>query len=73
VPFKVIDTTVLKPTVAGINTTAVQMLDGSYEIIVSGTLPLDHFGTINGEIMVQTDVLGEEILKIRLAGVGPRK
>lgn len=73
VPFKVIDTTVLKPTVAGINTTAVQMLDGSYEIIVSGTLPLDHRGTINGEIMVQTDVLGEEILKIRLAGVGPRK
>ena len=72
-PFQVLSTTVLKPTVTGINATAVQMLDGSYEIIVSGTLPPNHVGSINGELMVQTDVPGEEILNIRIAGVVPRK
>ena len=71
-PFEVISTTVLKPSVTGINTTPVQMLDGSYEIIVSGTLPPDHVGSINGEILVQTDIIGEELLKFRIAGVVPR-
>jgi hypothetical protein len=72
-PFEVLNTTVLKPTVTGINTTAVQLLDGSYEIIVTGTLPPDHVGSINGEILIQTDVPGEDILNIRVAGVVPKK
>ena len=72
-PFEVLNTSVLNPTVAGINATAVQMLDGSYEIIVSGTLPPAHVGSINGEILIQTDVFGEEILNVRIAGVVPKK
>lgn len=71
-PFKVVNTTVLKPTVTGINSTSVQLLDGSYEIIVSGTLPPSHVGSINGEILIQTDVFGEEILNVRIAGVVPK-
>ena len=72
-PFTVINTTVLKPTITGINAIPVQMLDGSYEIIVSGTLPPDHVGSINGEILIQTDVIGEEILNVRIAGVVPKQ
>jgi len=71
-PFEVINTTVLKPSVTGINATAVQMLDGSYEIILSGTLPPLHVGSINGEILIQTDVVGEEILNVRIAGLVPK-
>ena len=48
------------------------MLDGSYEIIVSGTLPPLHVGSINGEILIQTDVIGEEILNVRIAGLVPK-
>jgi hypothetical protein len=72
-PFKVINASVLKPNISGINATAVQLLDGSYEIIVSGTLPPEHVGSISGEIMVQTDVPGEEILNVRIAGLVQKK
>ena len=71
-PFTVLNTVVLQPTVSGINATAVQNVDGSYDIIVTGTMPQDYVGTINAEVMVQTDVPGEEILKFRVAGVVPK-
>jgi hypothetical protein len=72
-PFKVVNTAVLQPTVTGINATAVHNIDGSYDIIVSGKLPTTHTGTINAEVMVQTDVPGEEVLKFRVAGVVPKR
>ena len=37
-PFKVLNTAILQATTSGINGTATQNLDGSYELIVSGTL-----------------------------------
>jgi len=73
VPFKVLNTAVLQPTVTGINATAVPNIDGSYDVIVSGTLPPSHQGPLNAEVMVQTDVPGEEVLKFRIAGVVPKK
>ena len=72
-PFQVINTVVLQPTVGGINATPLQNLDGSYNIIISGTLPASHNGPFNAELMVQTDVPGEEILKFRVTGVVPKK
>jgi hypothetical protein len=72
-PFKVLNTVVLQPTVTGINATTVANIDGSYEIIVSGTVPTNHTGPINAEIMIETDVPGEEVLKFRATGVVPRK
>jgi hypothetical protein len=69
----VVNTAVLQPTVTGINATAVHNIDGSYDIIVSGKLPTTHTGTINAEVMVQTDVPGEEVLKFRVAGVVPKR
>lgn len=73
VPFKVLNTAVLQPTVTGINATTVPNIDGSYDVIVSGTLPPSHQGPLNAEVMVQTDVQGEEVLKFRVAGVVPKK
>ena len=72
-PFKVLNTVVLQPTVSGINATTVANIDGSYEIIVSGTLPPSHTGPINAEVMVQTDVSGEEVLRFRATGVVPKR
>ena len=72
-PFKVVNTAVLQPTVTGINATAVPNIDGSYDVIVSGTLPATHQGPMNAEVMVQTDVPGEEVLKFRVAGVVPKR
>jgi hypothetical protein len=73
-PFKVLNTAVLQPTVPGINLSAVPNLDGSYDLIVTGTLPSSHRGPINAELMIQTDMPGqEEVLKIRLAGVVPKR
>ena len=71
--FNVLSTTVTQPTVAGMNATAVQNTDGSYQIIVSGTLPVSHSGPINAQIVVQTDVPGEEVLEFRAAGVVPKR
>lgn len=71
-PFKVLNTAILQPTVSGINGTAVQNLDGSYELIITGTLPQSHKGPINAELMVQTDVPGEEVLRFRVTGVVPK-
>ena len=71
-PMTVLNTVVLQPTVSGINATAVKNIDGSYDIIVTGTMPSNYEGTINAEVMVQTDVQGEEILKFRVAGVVPK-
>jgi hypothetical protein len=73
IPFKVLNTKVLQPNVSGINATAVQNPDGSFDVIVSGKLPISHSGPINAEVMVQTDVPGEEVLKFRIAGVVPKK
>ena len=73
-PFKVLNTAVLSPTISGINLTSVQNFDGSYDLIVTGTIPLNHRGPINAELMVQTDLPGqEEVLYIRLAGVVPKR
>ena len=71
--FKVLITAILQPTVSGINGTAVQNLDGSYELIITGTLPQSHRGPINAELMVQTDVPGEEVLRFRVTGVVPKR
>ncbi|MDP7005130.1 MAG: DUF1573 domain-containing protein [Phycisphaerales bacterium] len=73
VPFEVINTVILKPSVQGINATSVQNDDGSYNIIITGTLPPSHKGPFNAELLVQTDVSGEEILKFRITGVVPKK
>ncbi len=72
-PFKVLNTAVLQPTVSGINVSQIQNIDGSYDLILSGTLPQSHKGPINAELMVQTDVLGEEVLRFRIAGVVPKR
>ena len=72
-PFKILNTAILQATVSGINATAVQNLDGSHDLIISGTIPLSHQGPINAELMVQTDVPGEEVLKFRIAGVVPKR
>ena len=72
-PFNVLNSAVLQPTVSGINATTVPNLDGSYDIIVSGTLPPSHKGPINAELMIQTDVTDEEILKFRITGVVPKR
>ena len=69
VPFKVLNAVILQPNVAGMNATAVANIDGSYEIIISGTLPPDRSGQISGELMVQTDLPGEDVLKFRITGV----
>lgn len=71
--FRVLNSAVLQATVSGINGTATQNLDSSYNIIISGTLPNTHQGPFNAELMVQTDVSGEEVLKFRIAGVVPKK
>ncbi len=73
VPFKVLNTVVLQPTVSGVNATTVANPDGSYDVIVSGTLPSRHKGPVNAEVMVKTDVLGEEVLKFRATGVVPKR
>ncbi len=72
-PFKILNTAILQPTVSGINATPIQNLDGSYEIVVSGTLPASHSGPVNAELMIQTNVPGEEVLKFRIAGVVPKR
>jgi hypothetical protein len=72
-PFKVLNTAVLQATVSGINATALQNLDGSYDLVVSGTLPQSHRGPINAELIVQTNVPGEEVLKFRITGVVPKR
>ncbi|MBT5365157.1 MAG: DUF1573 domain-containing protein [Phycisphaerae bacterium] len=72
IPFRVLNTAVLGPNVSGINATTTSNVDGSYDVIVSGKLPISHSGPINAEVMVQTDVPGEEVLKFRIAGVVPK-
>ena len=71
--FEVLNTSVTQPTVAGMNAVAIPEIDGSYSIIVSGTLPATHTGPINAQIVVQTDVPGEEVLSFRAAGVVPKR
>jgi len=73
-PFSILNTAVLQPTVSGINATSVQQIDGSYEIIVSGTLPTVSAAqrSFEAQVMVQTDVNGEEVLKFRIAASIPR-
>ena len=72
-PFNVLNTAILQPTVSGINGSAIQNIDGSYTLIVTGTLPQLHSGPINAELMVQTDVQGEEVLRFRITGVVPKR
>jgi len=72
-PFQVLNTAILQPTVSGINASALQNLDGSFDLIVTGTLPQSHKGPINAELMVQTDVPGEEVLRFRVTGVVPKR
>ncbi|MDP6541752.1 MAG: DUF1573 domain-containing protein [Phycisphaerales bacterium] len=74
-PFEVTTATVFSPTVQGMNATAVQIpsVQGhEYEIIVSGTLPPSFVGQIGGELLVKTDVVGEEVLRFRITGVIPK-
>ncbi len=73
-PFKVLNTAIMNTSLSGINATAVQNIDGSHEIILSGTLPSNFTGPIPRytELMVQTDVEGEEVLTFRIAGVVPK-
>jgi hypothetical protein len=72
-PFNVLNTAILQPTVSGINGSAIQNIDGSYTLMVTGTLPPSHQGPINAELMVQTDVPGEEVLRFRVTGVVPKR
>ena len=75
-PFEILNVTVISPTVSGINAAAVQVPSTqgmAYEIIVSGTLPNNYVGQVGGELIVQTDVLGEEVLRFRITGVVPKK
>jgi len=72
-PFEILSTSVTQPTVAGMNAVAVPEIDGSYSVIISGTLPQTHIGSINAQIVVQTDVQGEEVLSFRAAGVVPKR
>jgi hypothetical protein len=67
-----LNTAVFGQNVSGINATTTSNVDGSYDVIVSGKLPISHSGPINAEVMVQTDVPGEEVLKFRIAGVVPK-
>ena len=74
--FEILNVTVISPTVPGINATAVQVpsTEGmAYEIVVSGTLPNKYVGQVGGELIVQTDVLGEEVLRFRITGVVPKR
>ena len=71
--FEVLNTSVTQPTVTGMNAVAIPEIDGSYSIVVSGTLPATHTGPINAQIVVQTDVPGEEVLSFRAAGVVPKR
>ncbi len=74
--FTVTNATVLNPNVQGMHATAVQMpsTEGmAYEVVVSGTLPRNHVGQVSGELLVQTDVSGEEVLRFRLTGVVPKR
>ncbi len=72
-PFEILNTAVTQPTVSGMNAVSVPEVDGSYSVIVSGTLPQTHTGPINAQIVVQTDVRGEEVLSFRAAGVVPKR
>lgn len=72
-PFQILNTAVLQATVPGITATAEQNIDGSYKVVVSGKLPQAHQGPFNAELMVQTDVPGEEVLKFRITGVVPKR
>ncbi len=72
-PFEILNTSVTQPTVAGMNAVAIPEIDGSYSLIVSGTLSQTHRGPLNAQIVVQTDVEGEEVLSFRAAGVVPNR
>ena len=75
-PFEILKVTVLSPTVPGMNATAVQVPSTSgiaYEVILTGTLPQSFVGQVGGELLVQTNVLGEEILRFRITGVVPKQ
>jgi hypothetical protein len=75
-PFEVLNVTVISPTVPGMNATAVPVpstIGMAYEIIVTGTLPSDYVGQVGGELIVKTDVLGEEVLRFRITGVIPKR
>jgi hypothetical protein len=74
--FAITNTTILSPNVDGLNATAVQVpsTEGmAYEVVVSGTLPANYVGQVSGELLVQTDVPGEEVLRFRITGVVPKK
>jgi hypothetical protein len=74
--FAITNATILSPNVVGMNATAVQIpsTEGmAYELVVSGTLPRNHTGQVSGELLVQTDVPGEEVLRFRITGVVPKK
>ena len=70
-----LNVSIISPTVPGMNASAVQVpsTEGmAYEIIVTGTLPPAYEGQVGGELIVQTDVIGEEVLRFRITGVIPK-
>jgi hypothetical protein len=74
--FTVTHATILNPSDDGLNATVVQVpsTEGmAYEVIISGTLPVNYTGQVSGELLVQTDVPGEEVLRFRITGVVPKK
>jgi hypothetical protein len=74
--FEISNVTVLAPTVQGMNATSVQVPSPegmAYEIVVSGTVPPSYVGQVGGELLVQTNVPGEEILRFRITGVIPKR
>lgn len=75
-PFSVLNSVVLQPSINGINI-AVVPLEGTpgpaYDVIVSGTVPANAAGPFNAEAMIQTDIPGEEILRLRIAGLANRR
>ncbi|MBC8203564.1 MAG: DUF1573 domain-containing protein [Planctomycetes bacterium] len=74
--FTVTNTTIISPNPPSMNATAVQVPSPegmAYEIVVSGTLPANFTGQVSGELLVQTDVPGEEVLRFRITGVVPKR
>jgi hypothetical protein len=69
-PFKILNTAIVKTHLQGINSTPVQNIDGSFDIILSGTLPSNFSGPLPKEtqLVVETNVPSEEVLTFRIAG-----
>ena len=75
-PFIVTSATALATSVPGMKVTFMPLPTTeniTYEVVVRGSLPSNFVGQVSGELLVQTDVPGEEVLRFRITGVVPKK